>query len=80
MTTPAALQCKKCKAMWTRRTVLDDTCSKCGGDILDITGTHIGQEFLRSIAIPVEIRLTKENAIYATGPSTIFSAAPGKLS
>jgi len=73
---PTALQCKNCKAIWTRQTVLDDACPQCGGEIVDITDTHTGQEFLRIISIPAEIRHTKldKQTIYATGVSSIFSS------
>jgi len=82
MSTPSALQCKSCKAIWTRQTVLDDACPKCGGEILDITHTHTGKEFLRIIEIPAEIRFTNmhRKTIYATGASSLFSGDDRKPS
>ena len=79
---PTALQCKRCKAIWTRQTVLDDACPQCGGEIVDITNTHTGKEFLRIIEIPAEIRFSHmtKKTIYATGASNIFSADDRKPS
>jgi len=71
-----AFQCTKCSAMWTRRTLLEDACPQCKGEIKDITDTPNGQEFLRIVETPVELRsssLGNQN-IYTTGPSSIFSS------
>jgi len=73
------LQCKDCKAIWTRQTILDDACPDCNGEIVDITNTPTGQEFLRTIQVPAEVIVTNANVIYATGPSSLFSADGGKL-
>ena len=71
-----AFQCTKCSAMWTRRTLLQDACPQCGGEIRDVTDTVKGQEFLRIVSTPVELRsesLDNQN-IYATGPSSLFAS------
>lgn len=71
-----ALQCKNCKAIWTRHTILDDACPTCGGEIMDITNTRLGQEFLQIINVPEELRATKaeRQPVYATGLSSLFSS------
>lgn len=70
-----ALQCKKCSKVWTRRTLLDDACPECKGEIVDITHTATGKEFLRIIQTPVELRSEslKQTNIYTTGPSMLLS-------
>lgn len=70
-----ALQCRKCSKVWTRRTLLDDACPECKGEIVDITNTSTGQEFLRIISAPAELRSDslKHTNIYATGPSMLFT-------
>jgi len=78
MSNRTVLQCKDCKTTWIRQSILDDACLECSGEIVDITDTHTGQEFLRIIEIPAEIRFTTANAIYATGPSSLLSADMGK--
>lgn len=72
----SVFQCTKCAAMWTRRTLLDDACPECKGEIKDVTDTAKGQEFLRIVSTPVELRsesLQHQN-IYATGPSSLFAS------
>lgn len=70
-----ALQCKKCSKIWTRRTLLDDACPECKGEIIDITNTPNGQEFLRIIHMPAELLSLSQDQknIYATGPTSIFT-------
>lgn len=69
-----ALQCKQCSKVWTRRTLLDDACPECKGEIVDITHTPNGQKFLNIISAPPELcsaSLPAQN-IYTTGPSSLF--------
>jgi DNA polymerase II large subunit len=82
MSSQTALQCKKCSKIWTRRTLLDDACPECKGEIVDITHTAKGQEFLSIISIPTEIRTSPmdNQQIYATGPSNVFSVHVGDQS
>lgn len=69
-------QCTKCSAMWTRRTLLEDACPQCKGEIKDVTNTDRGQEFLRIVSTPVEFRSESlgNQVIYATGPSSLFAS------
>lgn len=76
----SALQCKKCGSVWTRQTVLQDACPTCAGEIVDITNTRLGQQFLSIIGAPGELRATSRQDIYATGPSFLLSANPGDRS
>lgn len=73
MSTQSALQCKNCGSVWTRQTVLQDACPECAGEIVDITNTRLGKEFLSIIGAPGELRATSKHNIYATGPSSIYS-------
>jgi len=73
----SAFQCKKCGSVWTRQTVLQDACPKCAGEIVDITETRVGKEFLRIISTPAELRSAIKHNIYATGPSSVFSVKVG---
>jgi hypothetical protein len=60
--------------MWTRRTLLEDACPECGGEVSDVTETSNGKKFLQIIT-PVEFKsasLPSQN-IYATGPSALLS-------
>ena len=68
-------KCLKCEALWTRRTILQDVCPQCGGEITDVTDTRVGQEFLNIIEVPAELRAgpLDQQPIYATGPSSLFS-------
>jgi len=61
---------------------LEDTCPQCGGEIVDITATKTGKEFLRIITAPAEIRLpnVKRPTIYATGGFNWFSTQGGDKS
>lgn len=70
-----ALQCKQCSKIWTRRTLLDDACPECKGEIVDITHTATGKEFLRIISAPAELRSDslKHTNLYTTGPSILFT-------
>ena len=72
----SVFQCTQCLAMWTRRTLLEDACPQCRGEIKDVTDTSKGQEFLRIVSTPVEFRsesLSNQN-IYTTGPSSLFAS------
>lgn len=73
-----ALQCKQCSKVWTRRTLLDDACPECKGEVMDITHTPNGQKFLSIITIPAELRYgpMDNQQIYATGPSILLSGDP----
>lgn len=70
-----AFQCKQCSKMWTRRTLLDDACPECEGEVTDITKTSRGQEFLSIVEMPAELLSLSldQQFIYATGPSNILS-------
>lgn len=76
----SALQCKKCGSVWTRQTVLQDACPECAGEIVDITNTRLGKEFLSIIGAPAELRSTSRQDIYATGPSFLLSVNHGDRS
>jgi len=80
MSNKNALKCKTCAAIWTRQTILDDACPTCGGEIVDITHTNLGKEFLSIIEMPAELRSTNKQAIYATGPSSLISPNDWKQS
>jgi hypothetical protein len=67
-----ALKCKKCSAIWTPQTIFNDACPECEGEIVDITNTRVGQQFLSIIGMPDEIRTTSKHNIYATGPSFLL--------
>jgi hypothetical protein len=75
-------KCKQCTTLWTRRTILQDVCPECGGEIEDVTNTSHGQEFLGIIAMPDELRYgpLDNRQIYATGPSSLFSSNVGDQS
>lgn len=68
-----ALQCKDCQAIWTRHTLLEDSCPQCGGEVADITHTANGQKFLNIIIPNEEMQAINKRIIYATGPSSLFS-------
>jgi DNA polymerase II large subunit len=75
-------KCNQCTALSTRRTILQDACPECGGEIQDVTETPNGQKFLSIIAMPVELRYgpLDNRQIYATGPSSLFSSNVGDQS
>lgn len=68
-----ALQCKKCSAVWTQRTLLDDACPTCGGEVVDITSTAMGEKFLNIIIPAEEVKAMNKQNIYTTGPSSLLS-------
>ena len=76
MPTATVYQCTRCAAMWTKQTLIDAACPECSGEVKDISDTHTGQEFLRIVKTPDEIRFTNmdKKISYASGASSIFSS------
>lgn len=73
-------QCTKCQGLHARKSILQDVCPTCGGEIVDVTHTRAGRKFLNNTAIPTELRhspLDGQN-VYATGPSNLFSVNVGE--